>query len=118
MAVSMHHLVVEAHELPALACFWSQVLDRKMLFEHEIVIGADVAAYPEMCFVPVAERKSVKNRLQIDLDPDGQAAEVERIVGLGARRVDVGQGPDARFEVLADPEGEFCVLRPKTSLIG
>ncbi|MEU9096296.1 VOC family protein [Streptomyces sp. NPDC048361] len=120
MAVSMYHLVVDAHDLPALARFWCQVLDWKVLFEdpEEIVIGADETAYPGMCFLPVPERKSVKNRLHIDLNPDDQAAEVERIIGLGARRVDVGQGEEATFTVLADPEGnEFCVLRPKRSLI-
>jgi hypothetical protein len=36
--------------------------------------------------------------------------EVARLVALGARQVDVGQG-DAPWVVLADPEGnEFCVL--------
>ena len=40
----------------------------------------------------------------------GLAAEVERLLALGARRVDVGQR-DASWVVLADPEGnEFCVL--------
>ena len=40
-----------------------------------------------------------------------QEAEVERILALGARRVDIGQG-DVAWVVLADPEGnEFCVLR-------
>jgi hypothetical protein len=34
---------------------------------------------------------------------------------LGATRVDVGQGPDVSWVVLADPEGnEFCVLRTLT----
>jgi len=59
----------------------------------------------------VPEDKTVKNRLHLDLRPDDQAAEVERLVGLGATRVDLGQG-EASWVVLADPEGnEFCVLR-------
>ncbi|MCX4822258.1 VOC family protein [Streptomyces sp. NBC_01142] len=120
MAVSLYHIVVDAHDLPALARFWTRVLDWRVLFEaeDEIVIGADEFAMPGMCFVPVGERKSVKNRLHIDLTPDDQAAEVERIIALGARRADVGQAPEATWVVLADPEGnEFCVLRPKKSLI-
>jgi hypothetical protein len=61
------------------------------------------------------EGKAVKNRLHIDLAPplDGdQAAEVRRLEDLGARRVDVGQDPEAvSWVVMADPEGnEFCVL--------
>lgn len=36
-----------------------------------------------------------------------------RLEGLGARRIDVGQGTDANWAVMADPDGnEFCVLRP------
>ena len=60
----------------------------------------------------------MKNRLHIELDPDDQAAEVDRLLALGARRADVGQGDDVSWVVLADPEGnEFCVLRPHRSLI-
>ncbi|MFN2518987.1 MAG: VOC family protein, partial [Jatrophihabitantaceae bacterium] len=37
--------------------------------------------------------------------------ELERLLSLGARRVDIGQGPDVSWAVLADPEGnEFCLL--------
>ena len=64
------------------------------------------------------EGKTIKNRLHIDLDPDDRDAEVERLLTLGATRADVGQGADATWVVLADPEGnEFCVLRPHRSLI-
>jgi len=41
-----------------------------------------------------------------------------RIVALGARRVDIGQAGAESWTVLADPEGnEFCVVRPKRTLI-
>jgi hypothetical protein len=53
----------------------------------------------------------VKNRLHLDLVPDDQAAEVERLEAMGARPVDVGQTGAETWVVLADPEGnEFCVL--------
>jgi hypothetical protein len=63
---------------------------------------------------PSAGPKSGKNRNHPDLNPaDGDVdAEVDRLVGLGARHVDVGQSPEDPFVVLADPEGnEFCILR-------
>jgi hypothetical protein len=63
--------------------------------------------------VPVPEHKTVKNRLHLDLRADGMptADELERLLALGARRVDVGQAPDATWVVLSDPEGnEFCLL--------
>ena len=44
---------------------------------------------------------------------DDRDAEVERLVALGARRADIGQGQQS-WVVLADPEGnEFCVLGPR-----
>ena len=67
---------------------------------------------PDLLFVKVPDGKRGKNRLHLDLRPGDQAAEVARLEGLGARRVDIGQG-EQTWVVLADPEGnEFCVLRP------
>jgi predicted enzyme related to lactoylglutathione lyase len=122
MPLSLHHIVVDAHDLPALARFWAQVLDWRILSEREreVVIGPDETAPVGICFMPVTDRKSVKNRLHLDLtsDPEDRDAEIERILALGARRVDIGQGGTESWTVLADPEGnEFCVVRPKKSLI-
>jgi len=68
-----------------------------------------------------AGRKTVKNRVHLDLTTtaDDRDDEIERLLGLGARRVDVGQTGEESWDVLADPEGnEFGVIRPKTTLIG
>ena len=123
MAVSLHHIVIDARDLPALARFWAQVLDWRILSEREreIVIGVDVNASVGICFMPVTDKKTVKNRVHLDLAPDTdeQDAEIERILALGARRADIGQTGTESWTVLADPEGnEFCVLRPKRTLIG
>ncbi|GAA3427728.1 hypothetical protein GCM10018953_49110 [Streptosporangium nondiastaticum] len=67
-----------------------------------------------LVFVQVPEGKAVKNRLHLDVSPvdAGTEDEVTRLLGLGATRTDVGQGPDRSWVVMADPEGnEFCVLR-------
>lgn len=120
MGSRFYHLCIDAHDASALARFWSAVLDQPILFEDddEVLVGADLHAYPGLCFLPVPDAKSVKNRLHIDLAPDDFDAELERILALGAIRVDIGQG-DVSWAVLADPEGnEFCVLRPKSSLTG
>jgi hypothetical protein len=66
----------------------------------------------QLLFIRVPEGKRAKNRLHRDLRPADQDAEVERLVGLGARRADVGQGEEVTWMVLADPgDNEFCVLR-------
>jgi hypothetical protein len=65
---------------------------------------------PGLLFARVPEPKTLKNRLHLDFRPDDRDAAVARLLGLGARPADVGQG-DESWVVLADPEGnEFCVL--------
>lgn len=123
MPLSLHHLVIDTHDLPALARFWSEVLRWPVLSarEREIVIGPHETADVGICFMPVTDRKAGKNRLHLDLTSAAgdREAEIERILALGARRADVGQTGDETWTVLADPEGnEFCVVRPKTTLIG
>ena len=122
MGVSLHHIVIDAHDLPVLARFWAQVLDWRILSEREreVVIGANETAPVGICFMPVTDEKIVKNRLHLDLTPNSadRDAEIERLLALGARRVDIGQTGRESWTVLADPEGnEFCLLRPKTTLI-
>lgn len=113
MGSRFYSLVIDSGQPATLARWWAGVLDWQVVYESdsEVAIAVDDDAEPALVFVPVPERKGGKNRLHVDLAPDDQAAEVERLLGLGARRVDVGQGDDATWVVLADPEGnEFCVL--------
>ncbi|WP_404311900.1 VOC family protein [Agrococcus terreus] len=69
---------------------------------------------PGLVFVKVDHEKQTKNRIHMDLAPhtsDDRDAEIARLEALGATRVDIGQGPDVPWTVLADIDGnEFCVL--------
>ncbi len=63
-------------------------------------------------FQAVPEPKTVKNRVHLDLlvGPEDHDAEVERLVGLGATVLDVHDGEEGRWTLMADPEGnEFDV---------
>ena len=105
-----------------LARFWTQALGWKILSEHEqeIVIGTDENAPVGICFMPVTDPKTVKNRVHLDLTTTAsdRLREIDRLLALGARRVDIGQTGAESWTVLADPEGnEFCVVRPKETLI-
>ncbi|MHB8311829.1 MAG: VOC family protein [Candidatus Dormibacteria bacterium] len=118
MSSRLYTIVIDAADPAALARFWAQVLDFRILFEDatQVVVARDDDTYPGIIFVPVPEATMVKNRVHIDLNPEDQEAEVARLVALGARdrKSDIGQGPDVTWTVLADPEGnEFCVLRPR-----
>jgi predicted enzyme related to lactoylglutathione lyase len=122
MPVRLHHIVIDTHDLPGLARFWTQALDWKVLSEreHEIIIGTDENADVGICFMPVTDAKIVKNRVHLDITTaaEDRDQEIERLLALGARRADIGQTGAESWTVLADPEGnEFCVIRPKKTLI-
>lgn len=111
-------LCIDCSDPQRLAEFWSQVLDYKITSseEDEVEISGPEGSGPTLLFITVPEKKQVKNRLHIDVNPQDrdQDEEVERILALGATHADVGQGPDVSWVVLADPEGnEFCVLRSR-----
>lgn len=118
MPIRIQSLCVDARDPSRLARFWERALGWRLTEEapDEVVLepaagSPEDGVSPDLLFLRVPEEKSVKNRLHLDLRPADQAAEVARLEGLGARRVDIGQGPDATWIVLADPEGnEFCVL--------
>jgi len=124
MTSRFSELIIDAHDLRAQAEFWCAVLGYRILEQTEDVVeigAAPVTAEdvrrepiaPPIVFVSVPEDKTVKNRVHIDVNPidRSQDQEVERLLTLGARHVDIGQG-EQTWVVLADPEGnEFCVLR-------
>ena len=121
MPVWLHHIIVDTYDLPGLAWSWTQALGWRVLSEREreIVIGTDENAPVGMCFMPVTDPKTVKNRMHLDLTTSAadRDQEIDRLVALGARRVNVGQTGTESWTVLADPEGnEFCVVRPKQTL--
>jgi len=114
MSLEWEQVVVDAAQPAALARWWANALGWVVTFEadDEYEIRSAPDRPPGLVFVPVRHRKATKNRLHLDFRPDDQTAEVDRLLALGAHRVDVGQG-EQPWVVLADPEGnEFCVLAP------
>ena len=106
---------IDAAQPRLVADFWCRVLGWQVIEEEGSVISiaAQDGSWPTIDVVAVPEKKTVKNRLHFDVRADGTstADELERLLSLGARRTDVGQGADATWVVLSDPEGnEFCLL--------
>ena len=146
MAVS-YQLVIDCASPEPLARFWAEALHYVIatppagfeswddfyrsigVSEDELGIGADRIEDPEgegpdIWFQVVPERKSIKNRLHIDLQASGGRdlpletrrerveAEVARLVALGATRKQaiVEEGLDHYAVALSDPEGnEFDI---------
>ena len=123
MTSKFTELAIDCADPDGLARFWCSVLGYEVRDADEgtVTIGSPMAPEgknrpgpvpPTLTFAKVPERKTVKNRLHIDVNPTDreQAEEVRRLLGLGARYADLGQG-DVSWVVLVDPEGnEFCVL--------
>ena len=109
-------LVFDSHDAERLAAFWAGALGWDAqppgVDGWVVVAPTDERSPFILLFMPVPEAKVVKNRVHIDVNPVGgdSERELERLLGLGARRVDVGQAGED-WTVLADPEGnEFCLL--------
>jgi catechol 2,3-dioxygenase-like lactoylglutathione lyase family enzyme len=115
MTSRIAYTCIDAADPPGLADFWCSVLGWHVVEQSGDgvrITGAD-GMVPVVDFLPVPETKTVKNRLHFDLRADGTdtSAELRRLLGLGATRIDVGQPATATWVVLADPEGnEFCLL--------
>jgi hypothetical protein len=116
MSLQWEQIVVDARDSLALGEWWQRALGWDYFVEsdeNEFEIRPTEDRLPGLLFIPVPESKTIKNRLHLDFRPDDRDAEVERLLGLGATRADVGQGEES-WVVLADPEGnEFCVLSSK-----
>ena len=113
-----HQWSIDCRDGQRLAEFWTSVLDWVVTDRDEAgsVTIKPLARrrVPGIDFLVVPDGpKRTKNRLHLDLNPTDrdQDAELQRLLSLGAREVDIGQG-DVSWHVLADPEGnEFCLLR-------
>ncbi|MGL4178496.1 MAG: VOC family protein [Dermatophilaceae bacterium] len=98
--------------------FWSEVLGWPLVWDQdeETAVQSPSGGSKITWSGPPVPPKSGKSRIRLDLRPAAgseQPAEVERLLALGATRVDIGQGA-APWTVLADPDGtELCVLPPR-----
>ena len=98
--------------------FWSEALGWPLVWDQdeETAIRAPDGTGPFITWGPPLAPKIGKNRLHLDIAPPNhvdQRAEVDRLVALGATRIDIGQG-EVDWVVMADPDGnEFCVLSPR-----
>jgi predicted enzyme related to lactoylglutathione lyase len=126
MACRFTELIIDCHDPVPLAEFWAQVLgytvsETRTEGEHHYVeLEGPPGSGPKLLLLRAPDIKTVKNRIHIDVNASDreQAEEVERIVGLGAKPIDIGQGEQS-WAVLADPEGnEFCVLRGRVEPLG
>jgi predicted enzyme related to lactoylglutathione lyase len=116
-------LCFDANEPLRLARFWAEALRWEIGDESEggvELVSTDGTAL-RIDFLPVPEPKSHKNHIHLDLTTasiDDQHDTVARLIEIGARHVDIGQSPDDKHVVLADPEdNEFCIIEPENNFL-
>lgn len=127
MGLRFDWVTMDCHDPRAVAGFWAAALDDYELMEdpdgegeedNEFLVLPVTKRGPKLLFLSVPDDKVVKNRVHFDIRPapgSDAAAEVARLEGLGAKKIDIGQKPDDTWTVMADIEGnEFCVLRALT----
>ncbi|MFF6998295.1 VOC family protein [Streptomyces sp. NPDC008313] len=117
MSSLIRHLSIDSADPYALAGFWAEALNGSLADDdfpgdaEALVTAADAT----LLFVRVDDRKTVKNRVHVDLQPQDRTRdeEVERLLALGATLQGDHRRPDGTgWVTLHDPEGnEFCVER-------
>lgn len=115
-------MVIDCNDFVRMFAFWSAALGYLPREEPEdgwVVLTDPAGQGVNVSLSKVPEPRVGKNRLHLDLYSADQRADVERLVGLGAR-IERDRIGDADFVLLSDPEGNlFCVVdkapRPGTS---
>jgi predicted enzyme related to lactoylglutathione lyase len=109
-------IVIDCLAPEPLAQFWAEALGFEVkgtMEQYAMVAPKPDMPGPRILLQGVAERRSGKNRMHLDLHTTDLDVEVERVLALGARKLEdaprsLGR---SRWQVMADPEGnEFCIV--------
>ena len=115
-SVASVRLCIDANDVARISTFWAMLLDYQVreIDDSDGWRHLDPASpgLPKLTIQPVPERKTLKNRLHLDIfvaDPDPW---IERCLELGGTLLWRSEDPDDWFQVVADPEGnELCICR-------
>ena len=113
--VRVGSIVIRVDDLQRQTEFWSAALDYVPRDENSddfVLMRPKDGIGPNVSLDRVSSTVQVPPRIHLDLYTDDQAAEVRRLIGLGATEVHWDKRPpDADYVILADPEGNrFCVV--------
>ena len=116
MGIQLGSTVINCADLEAMTDFWVAALalvpnDRQADDEFRVLRGDHANLSLQLAKTPV----SARDQMHLDLYSDAVAAEVDRLVALGAAWVREVREPDDHYIVLLDPDGnEFCVCEVET----
>lgn len=110
-------IVIRVDDLERQKAFWSAVLDyvpREGDDDTFALLRPRDGVGPNVSLDAVPAPVQVPPRIHLDLYAEDRAAEVARLIALGATEIHWDKRPaDADYIILADPEGNrFCVVGP------
>jgi predicted enzyme related to lactoylglutathione lyase len=112
MSITLENVVFDCADAAELAGFWARVFSS--------TVDADGNAFfatvnrsgdgPTLMFIQVPEPRTGKNRLHVDLATADWSTELDRLITLGAKRLDEHLEYGTHWITLADPEGNLFDL--------
>lgn len=107
-------IVWGVRDVPRAMAFWTEALAYRPLHEPAddwVLLGPAEGRGVQLALKQVGSEANSSPRHHLDLYSSDQAAEVERLLGLGASHVEWDYEDGADYVVLADPDGNrFCVV--------
>jgi len=121
VAPRLEAVTFDVTDAAAVAAFWAGLLGRDVLTESGGAFLPGDNTQVGLRFVTSDSEQVGPRRLHLHLTSgslEHQQRTVEMALRLGGRHIDVGQGPDDKHVVLADPGGnELCVIEPDNNYL-
>ena len=113
MTAFIKYVTFDCGDPRQLAAFWSEVTGYTLVMEEDdfaALAAPDERGVRGILFWRVPEPKAAKSRMHVDLAATNPQEEVERLMGLGAQKVEHRGANGRSWTVMLDPEGnEFCL---------
>ncbi len=108
-------IVWGVRDVPQAIRFRSEALDYRLLREPDVdwaILVPNSGNGPQLAVKLVSSEAETHQRHHLDLYANDQTAEVERLLRLGARRMEWKYETGADYVVLADQDGnKFCRIK-------
>lgn len=113
MGIELGMITIDCADPRGLAAFWTKALGVEVDQDYEgefLILRPKAENGPVFAFQRVPEPRAGKNRVHVDFGTDDMEQEVQRLTGLGAKKLHEHKMPGMTWTTLADPEdNEFCV---------
>ncbi len=115
MTIRLGSVVINCRDIERMTAFWAPALDLTPgpeAADFRVLRGEHVNVSLQLSDTPVGCR----DQMHLDLYSPDQAAEVDRLVALGAIFLRHVEDPEDDYVVLADPEGNLlcvCLVDPQ-----